>query len=75
MKTISAKYVVCVHNEGYPVSLSVRKVYRTIPGGDEPDLGLVRVVVESGEDYLYPMDWFVPVEFTEEGERALSATA
>ena len=72
---MSEKYVVCIHNEGYPVSLSVRKVYRTIPGGGEPDLGLVRVVDEFGEDYLYPMDWFVPVEFTAEGERALFATA
>ena len=72
---MSVKYVVCIHNEGYPVSLTIRKVYRTIPGEGEPDLGLVRVVDESGEDYLYPMDWFVPVEFTEEGEKALSATA
>lgn len=71
---MNAKYVVCIHNEGYPFSLEIRKVYSTIPGEGEPDLGLVRVVDESGEDYLYPMDWFVPVEFTEEGERALSAT-
>lgn len=70
---MKAKYVVCIHNDGYPVSLELRKVYLTMPDEGEPDLGLIRVVDESGEDYLYPGDWFVPVELTEEAEIAFSA--
>ena len=72
---MSAKFVVCVNNEGYPVSLELRKIYRALPDEGEPDLRLIRVIDESGEGYLYPDDWFVPVELTEAAEKAVSATA
>ena len=71
---MNSKYVVCIHNKGYPVSLEVRKIYRTLPDDGEPDLGLIRVIDESGQDYLYPDSWFVPVELTEAAEKAVSAT-
>ncbi len=56
------QYVVCVSNAGYRVSLIVRRIYRTIPDRDGSKRGLVRVVDESGEDYLYPRALFVAID-------------
>jgi hypothetical protein len=52
------RYVVCISNAGYPASLEVRKLYATLPDAHAAKLGMVRVVDESGEDYLYPRDRF-----------------
>jgi hypothetical protein len=54
--------LLCVRNEDYPASLEVRKVYRMLPDADAAAHGYVRVIDESGEDYLYPEGYFVPVE-------------
>ncbi len=54
-------FVLCVKNEGYEVSLEKRKVYRRLLGETERDDGLIRVVDESGEDYLFPSEFFVPI--------------
>ncbi len=52
-----ARFVVCVNNSGYPASLEVGKSYKVLPDDNaEPDE--IRVVDESGEDYLYPADYF-----------------
>jgi hypothetical protein len=56
------EYVLCVKDGGYPESLEVRKVYRVVPDADALSHGLIRVVDESGEDDLYPKDFFVPTE-------------
>jgi hypothetical protein len=58
----STEFVLCVKDGGYPESLEVRKVYRVLPDTDALSHGLIRVVDESGEDYLYPEDLFVPIE-------------
>jgi hypothetical protein len=63
MKNI--KYVVCVQNKGYPASLELRKLYEVLPDADAEGHGLIRVVDESGEDYLYPRNLFLPVEVSE----------
>lgn len=55
------KYFVCIHNEGYAVSLDVRKIYVGLPDSAAELLGMVRVIDESGEDYLYPRDLFAPI--------------
>ena len=55
-------FVVCVENSGYPASLELHKIYRVIPDQDAQREGDLRVVDESGEDYLYPAEWFVAVE-------------
>lgn len=60
----SVKYAICVYNKGYRASLEVRKVYLVLPDDSERDLGLIRVIDETGEDYLYPEDSPVPVELT-----------
>ncbi|HEX5134172.1 MAG TPA: hypothetical protein VFW81_02170 [Thermoanaerobaculia bacterium] len=58
----STEFVLCVKDGRYPESLEVRKVYRVLPDTDALSHGLIRVVDESGEDYLYPEDLFVPIE-------------
>jgi hypothetical protein len=48
----------CVNNEGYPVALEQLKAYRVIPDREAESYGQIRVVDESGEDYLYPRGFF-----------------
>jgi hypothetical protein len=55
-------FLLCVKNDGYAASLEVRKVYQAVPDATAAGRGYVRVVDESGEDYLYPDDYFVPIE-------------
>jgi hypothetical protein len=54
--------VLCVRDGGYPESLEVRKIYRVVPDMDALTHGLIQVVDESGEDYLYPENLFVLIE-------------
>jgi hypothetical protein len=58
------RFLLCVSAGDYPVSLEARKVYLTLSDPEAEVRGMVRVVDESGEDYLYPHDLFVPVELT-----------
>ena len=60
-KTQAKQFVVCIDNEGYPVSLEIGKVYRTLPGHTGVP-NWIRVVDESGEDYLFAATRFVPIE-------------
>ena len=48
------RFVLCVKNEGYPASLEVRKVYQALPDPGSATKGFLRVIDESGEDYLFP---------------------
>jgi hypothetical protein len=56
------QYLLCVRNDAYPASLEVRKVYRALPDPAAAAKRFVRVIDESGDDYLYPADYFVPIE-------------
>lgn len=56
------RFAVCVRNRGYEASLERNKIYVVLPDREAENEGDVRVVDESGEDYLYPADWFVAVE-------------
>jgi hypothetical protein len=56
------QFVVCVDNEGYEFDLALQKRYRVIPDPDGEGVGLVRVVDETGEDYLYPRSFFAAAE-------------
>jgi hypothetical protein len=58
----AARFVVCIENSGYPAALELHKIYRILPDVDAALDGDIRVVDESGEDYLYPSDWFAAVE-------------
>jgi hypothetical protein len=59
-------FVVCINNQDYPASLELNKIYRAIPDADAEQDGDLRVIDESGEDYLYPAEWFVPVTLPHE---------
>ena len=61
-KRLGKRFAVCVRNRGYEASLEPNKIYVVLPDRDAEKEGDVRVVDESGEDYLYPADWFVAVE-------------
>lgn len=64
-------YAVCLSNEGYAASLEPRKLYEILPDGDAKARGMLRVVDESGEDYLYPASTFAPVQLPGNLEAAL----
>lgn len=66
------KYVICVRNENYPASLELRKVYRAIPDAKASSHKMLRVVDESGEDYLYPSAYLAPVELPQAAESLFS---
>jgi hypothetical protein len=60
-KTQTKRLVVCIDNEGYAVSLEKRKIYIAFRDAAAEKHGLLRVVDESGEDYLYPKKSFRPI--------------
>ena len=66
-------YAVCLNNEGYAASLELRKLYALLPDNDAKARGMLRVVDESGEDYLYPAKMFAPLQLPENLEAALNA--
>ncbi len=73
LRARSVRFVLCVKNTDYPASLEILKLYRVLPDpGAEKHL-LRRVVDESGEDYLYPHDYFVDVNLPAAAKRAVSA--
>ncbi len=57
-----SKFVVCVANDGYPASLELHKIYQVLPDKQAQRDGDLRIVDESGEDYLYPANWFVALK-------------
>jgi len=77
MKTHGKKmrFAVCINNTDNSVDLDLYKVYRIIPDKDAEAEGLVRVVDESGEDYLYPQGWFEPIRVSPLLKRKLLQTA
>ncbi len=72
---MGSKLVACIDSGDWPDDLVVRKIYRVLPDERAVKLGWLRVIDESEEDYLYPSDYFIPIELTEEIEQALYATA
>ena len=71
----NARFVVCIKNRGYPASLEKRKLYRVIPDRLAERHGALRVVDESGEDYLYPKAFFAAVPLPVAARRAVMAAA
>ena len=74
-KTQTRQLVVCIDNEGYAVSLEKRKIYIVLRDAVAEKHGLLRIVDESGEDYLYPADYFVAVDLPRAAERALAGVS
>ena len=68
------RFAVCLQNYGYTASLERHKIYRVLPDDDAAQHGYIRVVDESGEDYLFPRDWFMLVELPDTLKQSLLAT-
>ena len=75
MSESNQHYFLCVANEGYAASLQVRTVYPCIRDSEAESHGMLRIVDESGEDYLFPASLFVPVEIPEAAAHAFVGAA
>jgi hypothetical protein len=64
-------FVICIRNDDYPASLEKRKLYVKLPDPEAEKHHYVRVIDESGEDYLYPEGYFADVELSDETRRAI----
>jgi hypothetical protein len=60
------KFLLCIKNDGYEASLEVRKLYENIPDNEAERHGQVRIIDESGDDYLYPDEYFAPIRLLAE---------
>jgi hypothetical protein len=72
-KTRTRQLVVCIDNKGYAVSLEKRKIYVALRDAAADKHGLLRIVDESGEDYLYPKNSFRPITLPQALKRAVLA--
>ena len=75
MKRTEPRFVVCVKNSDYAASLELRKLYQVVVDAAAAKLGQIRVIDESGEDYLYPEEYFVPVRLPQSSEKAVRRAA
>lgn len=66
-----SSYVLCIDDGGYPESLEVRKVYAVLPDERAAANNYIRVIDETGEDYLYPKKYFVSIELPPEAAKVL----
>ena len=66
-----SEFVVCINNSEYPASLELHKIYRVIADKEAEDEGDIRVIDESGEDYIYPSSYFVPIQVPQTVEESL----
>jgi hypothetical protein len=75
MSKISKQFVVCVSNEGYPASLEKRKIYIALPDPAAEKHGHMRIIDESGDDYLYPKTLFRSIVLPQSVKKAVLAAA
>lgn len=68
MKT---RFAICIENSEYPASLELFKIYRVLPDKEALADGYLRIIDESGEDYLYPENQFILIDLPHETERTL----
>ena len=69
------EFVICIDNTDYPAALELRKIYQVLPDDVAAASDMVRVVDESGEDYLYPAAYFLAVDLPHEVKEALLQAA
>ena len=75
MATTRHILVLCLRNSGYEASLERRKIYASIPDATAAKHRQIRVIDESGEDYLFPANFFVAVELPQAVRRAMLAAS
>jgi hypothetical protein len=71
----NATFVICIDNSDYPASLEKRKIYESLADADAEKHGQIRVIDESGEDYLYPSELFVEAKLPEDIRAAVARAA
>jgi len=74
-KSASKQLVVCVDNDGYPASLEKRKIYVALRDQAAEKHGMLRVIDESGDGYLYPKDFFRLIALPQPVKKAVLAAA
>ncbi len=72
---IKSNFAVCIHNSEYPALLELHKIYRVIQDEDAVRDDDLRIIDESGEDYLYPAKWFVFVDIPDAVEASMAKVA
>jgi hypothetical protein len=75
MSSRRSTFVVCLRNDGYQASLERRKIYIALPDADAARHDQLRVVDESGDDYLYPVEYFAAIELSQQLRKAMRAAA
>jgi hypothetical protein len=69
------QFMLCVKNDGYKAALEIRKIYAAIADAEAEKHRMVRIVDESGEDYLYPQQFFVPLELPSAAKKAFAGAS
>ena len=69
------RFAVCINNTDYPASLELHKIYRVLPDEDAEKDGDLRIIDESGEDYLFSSDRFVLIKLPQVAETSLLKAA
>lgn len=67
-------FAICIDNTGYPASLERHKLYRVLADDDAAVDGDVRIIDESGEDYLYPVAYFVLLDLPQHIDSVIRAS-
>ena len=73
MRSSDKIFVICLQNKGYEVSLDLRKIYQALPDPHAAKHRQLRVIDESGEDYLYPKNYFASIELPTPVRKAVLA--
>ena len=68
-------FVICIKNDEFPASLEKRKLYQVIPDAEAGKHNQLRIIDESGEDYLYPKEYFVEADLSGSTEKAIIEAA
>jgi len=70
-----SKFVICIDNSDFPASLEKRKIYESVADSDAEKHGQIRIIDESGDDYLYPTECFVEVNLSDDIREAVVKAA
>ncbi len=70
--TNETQFAICVQNADYSASLELHRIYQVVPDADAVENEDIRIIDESGEDYLYPLDYFILIELSLEKKRLLN---
>lgn len=72
IKCLKARFAICVDNAEYPASLELHKLYQVIHDEDAKKDGDLRIIDESGEDYLYPAEYFLLIDIPRRTAQSLN---